>query len=152
MSSKVRAVEAGTSSMGMSANRMLKFALSLLLAGLILSFAFSSTLYNEAITDAFFACALASVTILHLRVRWNWPDALGICVLALGLGAIDRWGFHYTPAAPAWVSFVGLSSFLILGTRAIWANSQEERRLLICAWMPAALFVLLEYSASTMLA
>ena len=48
----------------------------------------------------------------------------------------------------AWFSFLGLSSFVVIGVRSIW---EQERRFLLYAWVPAALFVMSDYFASTML-
>jgi hypothetical protein len=47
-------------------------------------------------------------------------------------------------------SFVGISSFAVLGLHAIWSEKQE-RKLLLFAVLPAALFVGSDYTASTLL-
>jgi hypothetical protein len=57
---------------------------------------------------------------------------------------------HYEPRLVAWFSFLGLSWFLVMAVRAVWATI-EERKMLLYAFVPALLFVASEYFASTML-
>jgi len=45
-------------------------------------------------------------------------------------------------------SFLGLSSFVVMAIRSVWS---ADRRMLLYAWVPAALFVMSDYFASTML-
>lgn len=122
------------------------FALFLCAGG----FAASPQIYREAIVSAFFSLALASVIVLHLRVRPNWQDALLILAGVAVLGLVDFGVFKYSRAIMAWLSFAGLTSLLILGVRAVWAEG-EERKLLIYAWVPAVLFVSSEWFASSLL-
>ncbi|HMD31680.1 MAG TPA: phosphatase PAP2 family protein, partial [Candidatus Acidoferrales bacterium] len=115
----------------------------------LVSLGTSRQFYTEAMVDAFFGLALASVVIIHLRVRPRWLDAALIVAGTALLAAVDFGVLHYPPRVMAWFSFLGLSSFLILSIRGIW---DAERRYLICAWVPAALFVVSDYFADVMLA
>jgi PAP2 superfamily len=120
--------------------------LSVLLAVGMLGF--SRQFYSEALDDAFFGLALASVLILHQRIRPSWLDgiwtAAGTAVLAL----VDFRFLHYPPKLMAWFSFAGLSSFAIMALRSIW---NRDRRMLLYAWIPAAIFAMSDYFASNML-
>lgn len=114
------------------------------------AFAANPQIYTEAIVSAFFALALASVIILHLRVRPKWSDAVLILAATAVIAIVDLAILKYPRAIMAWFSFAGLSSLLILGIRVIWAE-EEDRKPLLWAWVPALLFVASEWFASTFL-
>jgi hypothetical protein len=122
----------------------------LLLAGAGL-FVFSGRFYAEALVDSFFAFALASALILQFRVRPSWIDVLLVIAFALLFAAVDFRFLHFAPAVMAWLSFAGVSSLLVMGVRAVWAEDRATRRMLLYAAIPAVLFVGSEYFASTML-
>ena len=109
---------------------------------------FSRQFYTEALDDAFFGLALASVVILHQRIRPSWLDAAWIATGTIALGLVDFHFLHYPQKVMAWFSFLGLTSFAIMALRSIW---NRERRMLLYAWVPAAAFVISEYFASDML-
>ena len=109
---------------------------------------FSSTFYGEALDDAFFGLALASVVILHQRVGPSWLDAAWTAAGMAVLGIVDFHFLHYPPKVMAWFSFLGLSSFAIMVLRSIWT---QRRRMFLYAWIPAAAFVMSDYFASSML-
>ena len=109
---------------------------------------FSRQFYTEALDDAFFGLALASVVILHQRIRPSWLDAAWIAAGTIMLGIVDFHFLHYSQKVMAWFSFLGLSSFAIMAVRSIWS---QERRKLLYAWIPAAAFVMSDYFASNML-
>jgi hypothetical protein len=109
---------------------------------------FSRQFYTEALDDAFFGLALASVVILHQRIRPSWLDAAWIAAGTVAFGTVDFHFLHYVPKVMAWFSFLGLSSFAIMALRSIW---NRDRRMLLYAWVPAALFVISDYFASDML-
>jgi len=119
--------------------------LVLLSAGVL---GFSRQFYIEALEDAFFGLALASVVILHQRIRPSWLDAAWIGAGTIVWGIVDFHFLHYPPKIMAWFSFAGLSSFAIMALRSIWT---QDRRKLLYAWIPAAAFMISEYFASTML-
>jgi PAP2 superfamily protein len=109
---------------------------------------FSRQFYTEALDDAFFGLALASVVILHQRIRPSWLDAAWIATGTILLGIVDFHFLHYPQKVMAWFSFLGLTSFTIMALRSIW---NRDRRMLLYAWIPAAAFVISEYFASDML-
>lgn len=117
----------------------------LLSAGMLV---FSRQFYTEALDDAFFALALASVVILHQRIRPSWLDAAWTGAGTAALGVVDFHFLHYPPKIMAWFSFLGLSSFAIMALRSIW---NQDRRRLLYACIPAAAFVISDYFASNML-
>ena len=118
---------------------------ALLIVGML---GFSRQFYLEALDDAFFGMALASVVILHQRIRPSWLDAGWIAAATIALGIVDFHFLHYPQRVMAWFSFLGLSSFAIMALRSIW---NQDRRRLLYAWVPAAAFVISEYFASNML-
>ena len=128
-----------------------KIIFTLLIITCIAVLATSAQFYIEAMVDAFFAFALASVLIVHLRVRPKWQDALLVLAVSLLFAGIDFQLLHYAPKLMAWLSFVGLSSFLVMAVRTVWAKETGASKTLLCAWVPAALFVISDYFASTML-
>ena len=125
--------------------------LTLLLSLCVGAFAFSNQFYTEAMVDSFFAFTLSSVLILHFRVRVEWFDALLVLVFTLLLATVDFRFLHFAPHVMAWFSFAGVSSLLVMGIQAIWAENRGTRRMLLYAWVPAVLFVASDYFASNML-
>jgi hypothetical protein len=132
-------------------NLAARVVLTLLLIACAMALVCSARFYTEALVDAFLAFALASVLILHLRVRPKISDALLVLAVTVVLGAVDFRLLHFRSNAMAWLSFVGVSSFLIMAIRAVWTEDRPMRRMLLCASIPAALFVASDYFASTML-
>ena len=127
----------------------MKIALTALAVASAARFAFSRTFYDEAMIGAFFALALGSVVILHLRLVPKWRDALYVVLGTSTMAFICFRVLGFPHAVMAWFSFAGLTSFLVLAIRAVW---QPERPLLRYAWISALLFVASEYFASTLLA
>jgi hypothetical protein len=111
--------------------------------------AFSRQFYTEALADAFFGLALASIVILHLRICRKYLDLLPLAGGTILIGFVDFRILHYGPRIMAWFSFLGISSLLILVVRTIWA---PQRKMLLYTWVPSTLFVASDYFASTMLA
>ncbi len=130
-------------------HRLGKIVLTVLLVVAAVMLGVARQFYTEAMVDAFFAFALASVVIIHLRVRPRWLDVGLIAAGTALLAVVDFEVLHYPSRIMAWFSFLGLSSFVIMAVRSIW---NQERRLLLYGWVPAALFVMSDYFASTMLA
>jgi hypothetical protein len=61
--------------------------------------------------NAFFAFALASVVILHWRVRREWLEILFLVAGALALAIVDFRFRHFPTSLMALFSFLGLGSF-----------------------------------------
>ena len=105
---------------------------------------------NEALVSAFFGLALASVLIIHFRVRPSWQDALLVLAVTLLRATVDFRVLHFKPAIMAWFSFAGLGSLLVFGLRTVWAKD-GDRKLLLLGFVPALLFVTSEYFADNLL-
>jgi uncharacterized membrane protein SirB2 len=127
-----------------------KILLTLLLAAAFAWLACSATFYNEALVSAFFGLALASVLLIHFRIRPDWQDALLVVAGTLLLAIVDFRVLHLKPAIMAWFSFAGLSSLLVFGLRTVWAKD-ADRKLLVLGFVPALLFVTSEYFADNLL-
>jgi hypothetical protein len=134
----------------MAPSQSAKILLTLPLAAAFAWLACSATFYNQALVSAFFGIALASVLIIHFRVRPSWQDALLVLAGTLLLAAMDFRVLHFKPAIMAWFSFAGLSSLLIFGLRTVWAKN-ADRKLLALGFVPALLFVTSEYFADNLL-
>ena len=134
----------------MQLNRSLKMASSLVLLAVFLWLGTNASFYNEALISAFFALALASVVLIHFRVRPSGLDGLLVLGCAALLAVVDfRW-LHFKPAIVSWLSFAGFSSLFVLGLRTVWSEAKNQR-LLFLAFIPAALFVGSEYFADSFL-
>src|SRR5216684_4913681 len=134
----------------MPLNRTIKVILTALLLACGIWLGTNRQFYREALASAFIAFALASVIIIHLRLRPAWLDAVLILAGTFFLGAIDYRVLHFRPAIMAWLSFAGLSSLVIFGVGAVWAKG-AERRLLALGHLPALLFVISDYFADNLL-
>src|SRR5262245_25442889 len=112
----------------------------LLLTMVLLTFAgtlgTSSGFYNQALRGAFFAFALASVVILHLHVFLAPMEILWVPAGALLLGVVDFRVLHYAPHLAACFSFLGLSSFAVMGVRGIWTKDRKAAWTVLAAWVP----------------
>jgi hypothetical protein len=134
----------------MHLNRTAKIVLTVALAAIAAWLGTSARFYNEALVSAFFGLALASVIIIHLRVRPSWQDALLVFGGMFLLAAVDFLQLQFKPAIMAWPSFAGLSSLVVLGLRTLWSKD-SERKLLLLGFVPSLLFVTSEYYADSLL-
>lgn len=134
----------------MNANRTVKITVLTLLVICAAGFATRRQFYVEALVNPFFGIALASVLILHFRIRPRWIDAGLVGLGTLALAFVDFRLLHYAPRIMAWFSFAGVSSFAILGAACVQERG-ERRKLLLYAWVPAVLFMVSEWFASDML-
>ncbi len=96
--------------------------------------------YESALFSTFFGVTLASVVLIHFRVRASWQDAWGVLCGAVLFAVIDVTFLHFTPSLAGTASFLGISSLSILGLRAIWSRGKEQERVAL-AFVPALLFV-----------
>src|SRR6266699_6395897 len=106
--------------------------------------------YTEAVVSIFFACTLISVSVIHLRILPSGRGALLVLCGTFLFAAIDFQLLHYRLILASWLSFAGLSSLVILGVRAVWAEG-ASRKLLALGFVPALLLVGSEYFASNFL-
>jgi hypothetical protein len=134
----------------MPLTRATKIVLTLPLVAAFVWLGCNAQFYNEALVSAFFGFALASVIIIHFRLRPSWQDALLVLAGTILLAALDFRLLHFKYAIMAWLSFAGLSSLFILGLRTFWAKD-DDRKLLLLAFVPSLLFVTSEYFADNLL-
>jgi hypothetical protein len=130
--------------------RAAQILLTIVCVAIAAGFGTSSQFYSESLSSAFFAIALISVIIIQLRICGLWPDGLALLGLTTLLAIVDFRFLHYTPHFMAWFSFFGLNSLLLLALRAIWAEG-DRQKLLLLAFVPSLLFVTSEWFASNML-
>jgi len=122
-------------------HRPIQALLTLVVILCALLLGFSRLLYPEFI-GAFRTFTLASFVIVHLRTRPRWVDVLLIVLIAAFLTIVRFYIFHYPPRIMACLSFLGVSSFVVIIVRSIW---DRERRLLLYAWVPATIFVFTDH-------
>jgi PAP2 superfamily len=127
-----------------------KWSLSALFAAVILMLAASRDFYDSSMTSAYLALAIASALVILLVLRRSWTDLLLAMAGGGLLALLDLRILLFPYRFMTWFSFMGMSSFFVLGLRAVWAEA-EDRKMLLCAFVPAALFVGSEYMASTLL-
>jgi hypothetical protein len=127
-----------------------RLGLTAALFAVILTLSLSWSFYYESMANAYLSLALASAVIVLGILRHSWFDLLWVIVGALFLAVLDYRVMDYKPFFMSGFSFVGLSALAVLGTRTIWAKS-EDRKLLLYGFLPAVLFVASEWTASTLL-
>jgi len=127
-----------------------KWGLSGVFITLIVALATRREFYDSSMTSAFLSLAIASALIILLVLRRSWADLF----LALAGGALlallDLRILLFPYRFMGCFSFLGMSSFAVLGLHAVWAQN-KDRKVLVCAFLPAVLFVGSEYMASTLL-
>jgi len=127
-----------------------RWGLSGVFVALTVALATNREFYDSSMISPFLSLALASGVIILLVLRRSWLDLFVVLVGGALLALIDlrlrSFPYHFM----GWFSFFGLSGFTALGLHAIWARN-HERKVLACAFLPAALFVASEYMASTLL-
>jgi hypothetical protein len=120
------------------------------LLGLAVWLGTSEHFYKSALLSLFFGVTLASVVLIHFRVRPSWQDALFVIGGAGLFTAIDFGFLHFTPSLAGIASFLGISSLSILGWRAIWSRGKEQEQMAL-AFVPALLFVTSDWGSTILL-
>ncbi len=110
----------------------------------------SEHFYKSALLSIFFGVTLASVVLIHFRVRPSWQDALGVAGGAVFFAVIDFGLQHFRPSLAGIASYLGISSLAILGLRAIWSRGKEQERMAL-AFVPALLFVTSDWGSTILL-
>jgi hypothetical protein len=105
---------------------VVKIAATLALIGLALWLGTSDHFYKSALLSLFFGVTLASVVLIHFRVRPSWLDAAGLAGGAIFFTVVDFCFLHFVPSLAGITSFLGISSLSILGLRAIWSQGAEQ--------------------------
>jgi hypothetical protein len=127
-----------------------KVGLTAVLFGLILGLSLSWHFYYESMANAYLSLALGSALIVLGVLRRSWFDLLWVAPGSLLLALLDYRVMDYKPFFMAGFAFAGMSALALLSAHAIWSKG-EERKLLLYGFVPAVLFVVSEWSASTLL-
>jgi hypothetical protein len=127
-----------------------KIVATLALLGLAVWLGTSEHFYKSALLSIFFGVTLASVVLIHFRVRPSWQDAVFVLGGAVVFTAIDFGVLHFRPSLAGITSFLGISSLAILGLRAIWSQGAEQERMAL-AFVPALLFVTSDWGSTILL-
>jgi hypothetical protein len=127
-----------------------KMALTVALLGITVALSSNSGFYSSSMVDVFMALALGAAAITLLVIQLSWINVAAVVAGSLVLAGLDYHVMGFPPKFMAAFSFIGLSSLAVLGTRTIWARSQD-RTLFLCAFLPSVLFVASDYMASTLL-
>lgn len=128
----------------------LKIVASLSLLGLAVWLGTSEHFYKTALLSLFFGVTLASVTLIHFRVRPSWQDALCVLGGAIAFTIVDFGLQHFRPSLAGITSYLGISSLTILGLRATWSQGTEQRQMAL-AFIPALLFVTSDWGSTVLL-
>ena len=113
-----------------------KMVATLALLGSAVQLGTSEHFYKSALLSLFFGVTLASVVLIHVRVRPSWQDALSVIGAAALFTVIDFGFLHFKPSLAGVASFLGISSLSTLGLRAIWSRGAEQERMAL-AFVPA---------------
>jgi len=127
-----------------------KMAATLALLGLAVQLGTSEHFYKSALLSLFFGVTLASVVLIHFRVRPSWQDALSVIGAAALFTLIDFGFLHFKPSLAGIASFLGISSLSTLGLRAIWSRGAEQQRMAL-VFVPALLFVTSDWGSTILL-
>lgn len=128
----------------------LKIVASLSLLGLAVWLGTSEHFYKTALLSLFFGVTLASVVLIHFRVRPSWQDALCVLGGASAFTIVDFGLLHFRPSLAGITSYLGISSLTILGLRATWSRGAEQRQVAL-AFVPALLFVTSDWGSTVLL-
>lgn len=134
----------------MKLSMAVKIVATLALLGLAVWLGTSEHFYKSALLSLFFGVTLASVVLIHFRVRPSWQDALCVIGGAALFTAIDFGLLHFRPSLAGIASFLGISSLSILGLRAIWSRGKEREQMAL-AFVPALLFVTSDWGSTILL-
>lgn len=110
----------------------------------------SAHFYRTALLSLFFGVTLASVALIHFRVRPCGADALCVLGGTILFSLIDFGFLHFTSSLAGITSYLGISSLTILGLRATWSQGEEQRQMAL-AFLPALLFVASDWSSTVLL-
>src|SRR5271163_890318 len=92
-----------------------KIVATVALLGLAVWLGTSEHFYKSALLSLFFGVTLASVVLIHFRVRPSWQDALWVLGGAVLFAVIDFGFLHFMLSLGGITSFLGISSLSILG-------------------------------------
>jgi hypothetical protein len=128
----------------------LKIVATVALLGMAVWLGTSEHFYKSALLSIFFGVILASVVLIHFRVRPSWRDALYVLGSAAVFAFVDFGVLHFRPSLAGITSYLGISSLSILGLRAIWSAGAEQEQMAL-AFIPALLFVTSDWGNTILL-
>jgi hypothetical protein len=94
----------------------------------------NSRLYIFNALNVLISIGLLSVTILHLRLKPAWLDALSIAAGAGLLSLVDFKILHHTFYVLGVFVFLGLTSLATLAIRAIWQGGADGNQMRLAFW------------------
>ena len=130
----------------MDSKRIIHILLSVTLLALGVRLGLDWNFYVTTFASPFFAVALVSVCIFHFSVRRTLYDVLGVLGSAAFFSYIDFEILRYPVHKAAWLSFLGLGSFLVLAFRLIW-EPKANRKLIALSLIPSLLFMSSDWAA-----
>ena len=119
---------------------ILRPLISGLAAGTVFLLLTDHRVYDSSLISPFFSVTLLSATIIHLVVQRSMMDFFALAISSVVFSIVDFHFLGYRPLIWANLSFIGISSLLVLAIRATWAPP-ERRRMLLSAFFPALLFI-----------
>jgi hypothetical protein len=129
---------------------ILKIVATVALLGLAVWLGTSEHFYKSALLSLFFGVTLASVVLIHFRVRPSWQDALCVIGGAALFTVVDFGLLQFRPSLAGITSFLGIGSLSILGLREIWSRGKEQEQMAL-AFVPALLFVTSDWGSTILL-
>jgi len=127
-----------------------KIAATLLVLALAAWLGTSEHFYQSALLSLFFGVTLASVVLIHFRVGPSWRDALCVLGGAILFSVVDFGFLQFVPSLAGIISFLGISSLMILGLRATWSTGAQGEQMAL-AFLPALLFVTSDWGSTVLL-
>ena len=125
----------------MSAQRLIRLLISLLLVGALVKLAASSVFYGSSIASEFYPYVFGSVLFMHLRLAFRWKDVAGVLLFGALFIAMDVFWLHpHQIYFTAGLSFLGMASLLVMTLRVVW-ESREERGPVLLALVPGLLIL-----------
>jgi len=129
---------------------LIRTVLTVALLAIVFALSSSADFYSGPMTDVIMSLVLASAVVTLLVVQPSWTSFASVAVCSLVLAGLDYRVLGFQPRFEAAFSFAGLSGLFVLGTRTVWARGQD-RMLLLCAFLPAVLWVAVDCTAPTLL-
>src|ERR1700692_2018975 len=99
-----------------------RILLTLGVAALAVGFGTSQHFYKSALLSIFFGFTLASIVLIHLRVRASWMDAALVLAGGAFFTIIDFVFLRFPGSLAGIASFLGITSLAILALRVIWSE------------------------------
>jgi PAP2 superfamily len=128
----------------------LKIAFTVALTGAAIWLGTSAHFYQTALLSIFFGVTLASVVLIHFRVRPSWQDTLYVLGGGIAFALVDFGVLHFVPSLAGVTSYLGIASMTVLGLRAIWSTGPEHQQITL-AFVPALLFVCSDWASTVLL-